>query len=528
MRKYLAVMESRRKILPMILLLIALTVVLFFSFAFNGLRVVPDWFYTRFQMDSETLVYSNIIAEQQGLPLSRGNLGRVILKNNLSPEDVVYNAEAILSIKNGTTHRLTPCNPDDIKLDQTDNALCVDPSVYMDIQHLIGCELIVNNEIRVIKQIVDRNTHVEIQYYGVKFASETINEILVKEVFHPEYIDRNINTYTSQYGIQGKIFAYLYNKCHLSLTKLHQLVAFSTALVLSILTMAIMVYISPIFGLCFFITILLSPWVVSFSRNLYWIEFSWWLPAVFTFLMVDKEKNTYFYLALFCLGIFFKSLAGYEYLSTIVLFAMSPYIIKAFLEKQLTEKIVAVKVIFQIGLLSVFSFICALALHCYIMTEGDVLNGLRSIWVDTVLRRTYGDPHAFIDPMLKQSLEVPAIDVIKTYIFQWHTDLIKFIPGKAFPILVSIALLCCLSAFVQNRIHDCKKYVAYLFTFCLPPLSWLFLAKGHSFIHLHMNYVLWYFGFLPALFYIILHESLLMSERVVFQVMLKIKNCSKF
>jgi hypothetical protein len=35
-----------------------------------------------------------------------------------------------------------------------------------------------------------------------------------------------------------------------------------------------------------------------------------------------------------------------------------------------------------------------------------------------------------------------------------------------------------------------------LLAFCAP-LSWHFIAKGHSFIHPHMNYVLWYLPFIP-------------------------------
>jgi hypothetical protein len=35
-----------------------------------------------------------------------------------------------------------------------------------------------------------------------------------------------------------------------------------------------------------------------------------------------------------------------------------------------------------------------------------------------------------------------------------------------------------------------------LLAFCAP-ISWHFIAKGHSFLHPHMNYVLWYLPFIP-------------------------------
>ena len=35
-------------------------------------------------------------------------------------------------------------------------------------------------------------------------------------------------------------------------------------------------------------------------------------------------------------------------------------------------------------------------------------------------------------------------------------------------------------------------------------LSWFILGKAHSYVHTHMNYVLWYFGFIQICLYIII------------------------
>ena len=43
------------------------------------------------------------------------------------------------------------------------------------------------------------------------------------------------------------------------------------------------------------------------------------------------------------------------------------------------------------------------------------------------------------------------------------------------------------------------KPFKYLFLISLlAPISWYILAKGHSSIHLHMNFVLWYITFIPC------------------------------
>ena len=54
-----------------------------------------------------------------------------------------------------------------------------------------------------------------------------------------------------------------------------------------------------------------------------------------------------------------------------------------------------------------------------------------------------------------------------------------------------------------------KKSFKFLFlTSLLAPLSWFIMAKGHSAIHLHINFVLWYITFIPCgMLLIINHHS---------------------
>jgi len=47
-----------------------------------------------------------------------------------------------------------------------------------------------------------------------------------------------------------------------------------------------------------------------------------------------------------------------------------------------------------------------------------------------------------------------------------------------------------------------EQAVMYVF-FLLTSISWFYLAKSHSYIHHHMNYVMWYFGFVQICLYII-------------------------
>ena len=72
----------------------------------------------------------------------------------------------------------------------------------------------------------------------------------------------------------------------------------------------------------YYLTFLLSPWIVNFARNLYWVEFTWFIPmAIGLFCSININNKicrfTSYLLAFF--SILIKCLCGYEYISTIML-----------------------------------------------------------------------------------------------------------------------------------------------------------------------------------------------------------------
>ena len=56
-----------------------------------------------------------------------------------------------------------------------------------------------------------------------------------------------------------------------------------------------------------------------------------------------------------------------------------------------------------------------------------------------------------------------------------------------------------LSSITDNYANTQGYTVSFLAT-----ISWFVLAKAHSYIHTHMNYVLWYFGFVQVCLYILI------------------------
>jgi hypothetical protein len=52
-----------------------------------------------------------------------------------------------------------------------------------------------------------------------------------------------------------------------------------------------------------------------------------------------------------------------------------------------------------------------------------------------------------------------------------------------------------------------KKSIKYFLALSfLGPISWYFVFKGHSAIHYHLNFILWYLFFIPASFIAIINN----------------------
>ena len=310
--------------------------------------------------------------------------------------------------------------------------------------------------------------------------------------------------YISQYGFQGIVFSFLFNKLDLSIDFLHLLTAFLTALVLSILSYQYSRLFSVGFGFCFFVVCFLSPWLTNFARNLYWVPFTWFLPAVISnwcFILKNNLKNKLIVYTVFTIGICIKSLCGYEYLSSVILLAVAPYLFLSITQK----KIEYLKVAFTLCILSIIGFVIAVLIHT-IQRSDNFFDGLIYLIKNDIERRCYGSADQFEHPLIKKSLDASVIEVLKIYILNWYSNVLYVgsIIGQKFWKLCLISVLLIIVEFVFFSKNRAKMYFALCLSFIFPPLSWFMLAKAHTYIHTHLNYVLWYFGFVQSLYFVIL------------------------
>lgn len=322
-------------------------------------------------------------------------------------------------------------------------------------------------------------------------------DLLNRPAADPQFV-----SYFSQYGIQGQIYSILYNSAGLaSIDKMAFVCAALTALVLTALAFLYHRALTPAFGTIFYLTSVGSPWVVAFSKNLYWSPFLWFLPTLLTVLgyLARNPRVRIGYFALFFVAMILKSLSGYEYLSTILWLACSIFLIDPFLPNprfSSKQALILAAILFACGVLA---FALAVLLHAG--TQGDTIaDGLHRIWESGVKRRTYADP-ATADPALRESLAASPWAVLATYLVDWSGPLLFMIGGRVFPVLMVTALMVILFKFRSGHSTRWRDAAMYLI-FAAGPVSWYVLAKGHSHVHTFLNFVLWYFGFVAAVGFI--------------------------
>lgn len=317
--------------------------------------------------------------------------------------------------------------------------------------------------------------------------------------------------YRSQFGLQGKVFRHLSR--HISeentVLYLNFLCSIATAVTFSLIVFLIYRKYNLLMAGCFYVTFLLSPWIINFARDLYWVEFTWFLPmlvGLFCALYIKYRwcRILSFGAAFLCIMI--KSLCGYEYISTVMM-GLLPFLIVDFVKVLIIKERKQIRLLFRtmmiIGVAALLGFLAAICIHANIRGEGNLYEGIKSIIENDVLRRTNGGNLNEFDKVYWPSLNASIWEVFCIY-FHFPTEVIYGIKSNLFPILCLIPLVIFGWNIKSKRIHV-DEIVLYSISF-LASISWFILGKSHSYIHTHMNYVMWYFGYVQICIYIICRQ----------------------
>lgn len=323
--------------------------------------------------------------------------------------------------------------------------------------------------------------------------------------------------YSSQYGLQSKVFT------SLSQIMRYEGVIEKLYLFMSILLAVVFVLISYLIGKkydkllagCFYITFWLSPWIGNFARNLYWVEVTWFIPmlvGLYCSIKINNQRSRRFCYVAALVSIMMKCLCGYEYITSIMLglimFLLVDAVVAA-INKDKKQAVLIIKTIIIIGVMALLGFLSAMMIHAFSVGDGDLMIGLQQVKSEAMYRTTGGKIGNY-GTELRESFNASIWSVLCKYT-HFSTEIIAGIPGNLFP-LMSFATIAILVWKYMKREMVWRDAVLYCMSL-LVPVSWFVLAKGHSYIHVQMNYVLWYFGYVQVCLYVIVKHLLHLKSK---------------
>lgn len=301
--------------------------------------------------------------------------------------------------------------------------------------------------------------------------------------------------YTAQLGGQGFLFSTLYKFTGIQDVQTYRLI--NSAIFSAIFT-ALITFVLLEFGTASALAVggllVVSPWLLAISSNLYWVTWTWYLPLLVVGYFFSRENKSFTerctpqLLALYFIAVAIKAACGYEYLSTIILASLVPVVFFGIKVGVPVRNIMWQQT--KIGLTGCASFLVVLCIHANLRAD-SFSEGIKGILSD-VERRTYASGEA-VSATLGNGASV--FDVIEKYFGVFLHPIIVLIDRPFYQILVPpvLAALCLIAS---KGIKE--KAIGWAFMFSISaPLSWFILAKGHSFAHIHINPVLWDVPTLP-------------------------------
>jgi len=261
---------------------------------------------------------------------------------------------------------------------------------------------------------------------------------------------------------------------------------------------------------------ILSEWLTLFGGSVYWSLWSNYLPLIaslYYFQQNQSDSKSGGNLApLVFLTILIKCLFnGFAYITTILIMAYSPLIYYALINnwgrKSFIDAFLKMAVAEFLAILS--------ALGILIYQNSVVLGGFDKALAYVVYsldKRSIGDPNAFTGA-LAESLRASPLFVLKGYVMGRAIKLdLAFLSSyfsnwdiKAFDvsyaIIFSIFLVVSLLFFMLRKENGGEKrakissFMITTWLSMLAPLSWFIIFKAHSYLHYHLNFIIWQMPF---------------------------------
>jgi hypothetical protein len=329
--------------------------------------------------------------------------------------------------------------------------------------------------------------------------SEEWYNLQIRYYEHPDLIHSlglGWGVYPSHFALEGFVLAIidLINPLprHLRIGFYH--------LLMSLFTAGMLVWIAAIlrarFGWPAFFGFLVLPAVEpmfsAMAPNLYWVVGSWFVPMALAMLLADEDEpwRRKLLIASMFLAYLAKFLCGYEYTSTVILAAVVGCLLGVKERPDLLRHVFRNAIwVIAIG---VIAFVVAAVMHA---AKQDGF----AVFLEKATNRVLGDAPSLQEQLLLGKF-APISAVIWTYLGGNYITLIKNY-GFLSALIAGYALLILLDErfnwfYGAGRRKLQILALAALASF-VAPLSWLVLAKAHSFDHPPIAMILWYVPTIP-------------------------------
>ncbi|MFT3895554.1 MAG: hypothetical protein QM730_28365 [Anaerolineales bacterium] len=348
--------------------------------------------------------------------------------------------------------------------------------------------------------------------------------ITPKEIDHQylAYFDdiplEQYSPYLSQIGGQGVMYSILDRLIRISSTReKYEIFQMIAALLSATALTFIILWFYLEFGLTtavlVFVTTTLSQWLIVFGRNLWWSLWAFYLPMIVLMYYVRFKRTTNLDLFRFgmvvALAVFAKCFFnGYEYITTALVMMTVPFVYYSIVDRvNIRQFIKGSSTIIASTTIAILLSVTILILQIG-AAEGNALAGIKHL-SSTFEKRTYGNTNDF-NSEFSASLEASTLGVVKNYIngsyltLRPASDSAKsdsVIEIRYAYLIASFMVMSLLAIFAwqKNRLPEQRQrdiaLVATTWFSVLAPLSWYVIFKSHSYIHTHINFVVWQMPF---------------------------------
>ena len=344
---------------------------------------------------------------------------------------------------------------------------------------------------------------------GEEFSKEGGNKegSILFLLFHAETVEKKdiqlLKIRHQQIGIQGWAAFFFGRICDqltisggTSYYLFRLMLAMMFAMVIVAISYSLFQSYNPVFAVVFYLGSVLSLWVINFSCSSYWVTFTLFLPMLVGLAWLKHKNRIVLFCFLMMLAVALKAGCGYEYMSTVmvsaIIFPIYSTIKMIGKETKIETKKNLTKVT-ALALACLSGFITVLLINGYLRENGDLFKGLHSIYYNDILRRTYGNAKDY-DAATAPSLNAPLLTVLKLYLVSSKT-------GRTACLLLIVNF----GLFIKNR-RTRSIWADLILLLCAfaGALSWLILAKSHSYAHMHINHIVFYIGYMQIAVYLII------------------------